>query len=214
MRFIIIALVGSAVFAPATDSQAADDVAAVKEFLATNFAGKKWHRGPAKVDTPEVRQAYPGKRFFVVRSGPPLPPGAPLPELLEQYQRRLADYRENYISLAVVIDKDGELAVADRNVGMMPINNEDDARIAAAAVLALDTTPNPPPGPVSAEQVKATKTEAGWQCQVDDKNVMGSVEFDKEGKVTAVTKRPTQLLVPPSAPPSSLPPSIAPPKIR
>jgi len=80
--------------------------------------------------------------------------------------------------------------------------------------LALDTTPNSPPGPVSAEQVKATKTEAGWQCQVDDKNVMGSVEFDKEGKVTAVTKRPTQLLVPPSAPPSSLPPSIAPPKIR
>ena len=214
MQSIVIAIVGSAAFAPATDSQAVDDVAAVKEFLATNVVGKTWQRGPTRIDTPEVRRAYPGRRFFVVRSSPPLPPGAPLPELLEQYQRRLADYRENFISLAVVIDENGELAVADLNVAMMPINNEDDARVAAAAVFALYTTPNSPPGPVSADQVRATKTETGWQCQVDDKNVMGSVKFDNEGKVTVVTKRPARLLVPPSALPTALPPSVAPPKIR
>jgi hypothetical protein len=59
------------------------DLVKVGSFLNKTFPKKKWQTGPTRIDTPEIRKAYPGARFYAVKSVPPLPPGAALPKLIE-----------------------------------------------------------------------------------------------------------------------------------
>src|SRR5262245_16262270 len=92
------------------------DVDAFKKYLADKHPGKKWSAGPTALDSKELREAYPGKRFYFVHSSPPLPPGAPLKDLLERHRERMLDYQKNYISVTVAISGDDAI----KPLGRMP----------------------------------------------------------------------------------------------
>lgn len=182
------------------------DVEAVKEYLTKNYAGKKWQTGPTALDSDEVRKAYGKRRFYSVVSTPPLPPGAILPELIAAHQKRMEEYK-NFISLTVSIDDKGTIAALGKpgayNAGLMKVANNDDARSAAAAILAIHPSEGlGVVGAVRAAELTVTETEKGWTCQAT-KPMQYHVEvvFDASGKCTQITKRST---LPP--PPSTLSP--------
>jgi hypothetical protein len=187
------------------DKQTADDIAAVKTYLERNQAGKKWQGGPTRVDNAAVQAAYGKRRFYAVVSTPPLPPGAPLPDLIKHFQDQMADYQKNYISLTMAIGENGQITPLTRpedyNVGLMKVASDDAAKKAAAAILSLYSGGGAGLGAVPADQVRVTKTDRGWTCQATKPGVYaGNVSFDAEGKCTGVNKVSIRPL-PPSAPP-------------
>lgn len=182
---------------------AKDDLAAFKQYLEKNHKGKKWGAGPSAIDSKEIQQAYPDLRFYFVFSASPLPPGAPLPELIERHRRAVEDFQKNYISLTVVKDKDGFRALTRENLGkgLMPVKNEDDAKVAAAAVLSVLNDRDAGPAAIAAKEVMVEKTEKGWTCTaVKQFNFQGTAEFDADGKFLRASKASIRPL-PPSAPP-------------
>ncbi len=48
------------------DKQTQADIAAVKAYLEKNKADKKWDVGPMRMDSPEIKAAYPQARFYFV----------------------------------------------------------------------------------------------------------------------------------------------------
>src|SRR5438067_9213765 len=117
-----------------------DSLAAFKEYLEKNYKDKKWQVGPARLDSKELQKAYPDQRFYYVYSSPPLPPGAPLRELLERHRQAMEDFRKNCISLTVVTSKDGFQPLKtpeDFNRQLMAVKSDDDAKVAAAAAISL-----------------------------------------------------------------------------
>lgn len=166
---------------------------AVKGYLKEKYPAKKWQYGPKQLASTEITKAY-GDRdsFYFVHSSPPLPPGAPLPELIKAYQEKVQDYQKNYISAVVRIDAEGKihpLPAAALKTGLMAVKTEEDARIAAAAVLSLTGDGRTAPGPVQAKEVQVTRKGEGWSCQVTrQNNFQGTVEFDAKGQLTKVTK--------------------------
>jgi hypothetical protein len=48
--------------------------------------GKKWQSSPTTIAIEEIRKAYGNVRFYSFYSSPPMPPGAPPPELLQEYE--------------------------------------------------------------------------------------------------------------------------------
>src|SRR5262245_59837470 len=91
----------------AQDAQTMADLAKFQNYLEENKPGKKWQTGPARMDSEEIRKAFGKARFYYVFSSPPLPPGAPLPELLEEHQLRMEVYQKEFISLIMRIDEEG-----------------------------------------------------------------------------------------------------------
>src|SRR5215475_11105046 len=73
----------------AQDEQIKSDITQFQSYLQVNKPGKKWQTGPSRIDSEEIRKAYGNLRFYYVYSSPPMPPGAPLPELLEEYERKM-----------------------------------------------------------------------------------------------------------------------------
>src|SRR5215813_2838281 len=67
------------------------DLAQFQSYLEENKSGKKWQTGPARMDSEEIRKAYEKQRFYYVFSSPPTPPGAALPELIEEHQRKMEE---------------------------------------------------------------------------------------------------------------------------
>src|SRR5262245_13242248 len=128
------------------------DLDAFRAYLAKQYEGKKWQTGPTRIDSPEIRQAYGKRRFYAVFSSPPLPPGAALKELIERYQRAMEDFRKNYVSVTAAVDDGGKVTPlrkpADYNDGLMKVASDEDAKVAAAAVLALHGADRVGPGPV------------------------------------------------------------------
>lgn len=184
----------------------ADELEQFKAYLAKNHKGAKWQTGPARIENPALSTAYPGLRFYYVASSPPLPPGAPLPELLEAYRRKSAEYNAgNYISTIVSTDGKGVFTPVDYQRGLIKIASEDDARTAAAAVLALAS-----PGSVpTAKMLQVTKSDRGWVCsQRIAFTGPDTVEFGSDGKFLRV-HRVAPPILPPSVPPSG---PVAPPR--
>ncbi|MBM4071081.1 MAG: hypothetical protein FJ271_19345 [Planctomycetes bacterium] len=71
----------------------------------------------------------------------------------------------------------------------MPVQNEEDVKVAAAAVLFLYGSNKVPPGLVTAKEVKVTRADQGWQGVVERKNQFrGTVKFNKKGQVTSLSK--------------------------
>jgi hypothetical protein len=207
----------SAAEAGADQGEPKKDIEAVKQYLAKNYAGKKWQSGPTAMDSDEIRKAYGKRRFYAVVSKPPLPPGARLPELIAAYQKQLKEYKD-FISLTVSIDDKGTIATlgqpADYNNGLMKVASKDDARSAAAAILSLHPSEGLGTiGKIAAADLTANETDKGWTCQgtkLSQYHV--EVVFDKAGKCTQITKR-SLLPPPPSAlPPLRLPPAPLPPE--
>lgn len=194
----------SAFLLPADPSK--DEIASFKNYLEKNHKGKKWQLGPSGLESKELTQAYPGQHFYYVYSSPPLPPGAALPELLERHRRAAEDFSVNYISVTVAMGKDGIRTmgkVESFREGLMVVKSEDDAKVAAAAVLSLYPGRGFATGPaiIKAGEVKVLKTEKGWTCSAQKQfSFQGTVEFDAEGKLLSVSKNSIAPL-PPSAPP-------------
>ena len=175
------------------DAQTMADLAKFQSYLEENKPGKKWQTGPARMDSEEIRTAFGNARFYYVFSSPPLPPGAPLPELLDEYERKKEEHQTQFISLTMRIDE-GKITPLheeeDYNLGMMRVTNDEDAKICAAAVLSLYSSDDRvAPGLVAAKEVTVTRSESGWSCSVHRENAFeGEVIFDKEGKIVSVTK--------------------------
>jgi len=178
----------------AQDEQTKADFAKFQSYLEENKPGKKWQTGPARMDSEEIRKAFGNARFYYVFSSPPLPPGAPLPELIDEHQQKLEVYQKQFISLTMRIDEEGKITPLheeeDYNLGMMRVTNDEDAKICAAAVLSLYSSDDRvAPGLVAAKEVTVTRSESGWSCSVHRENAFeGEVIFDKEGKIVSVTK--------------------------
>lgn len=202
----VAALLMCAPFGRADDDKA---LKAVKDYFKAENPKKKWQTGPTEIKGEAVKKAYGEKtRFFFVFSTPPLPPGAPLPELIKDFEARSKDYRENFISAVLRVDDAGKVVPVGGkpeqfNDELMAVAGEDDAKVAAAAVLSLFASEGGPPGDVKASEVKVSKTDKGWQGVVNRKDEYeGTVDFDAKGKVTGVVKNSTApVLIPPSAPP-------------
>jgi hypothetical protein len=175
------------------NEQVTADLTRVRNYIEEIKPGKKWRSGPTPMDSEEIRRAYGKARFYSVYSSPPLPPGAPLPALLEEYERKRDEHQKRFISMTVRIDEQENMAplyeANDFNQGLMRIATDDDARIAAAAILSLYSSGRAGPGIVSAREVTVTGTENGWSCGVSrEKAFRGEVVFDRYGKVVSVTK--------------------------
>ncbi len=183
-----------------------DSLAAFKEYLEKNHKGKKWQVGPARIDSKELQKAYPDLRFYYVHSSPPLPPGAFLPELIERHRKALEDFQKNFLSLTVVAGKDGIQPLRktdDFKHQLMVVKSDDDARVAAAAILSLYSGGgiNTGPAVVSADQVKVEKTDKGWTCTAQKQFAFqGTVVFDPEGKLVSISKASIAPLPPSSRP--------------
>ena len=177
----------------AQNEQLRADLARFQNYMEGSKPGKKWQSGPTLMDSEEIRRAYGQARFYSVYSSPPMPPGAPLPELLQEFEKQTEVYQKQFISMTVRIDGQENAAslyaAEDYNQGLMRVASDDDARIAAAAILSVYCAEGVGPGIVSAKEVTVTKSENGWSCSVFRENAFrGAVVFDKDGKVVSMKK--------------------------
>jgi hypothetical protein len=177
----------------AQNEQIRADVTRIRNYMEGVKPGKKWKSGPTPMDSAEIRRAYPNARLYSVYSSPPMPPGAPLPELLEAYKLKMDEYQKQFISLTMRIDAQETMTpfyeAEDYNQGLMRVTNDEDARISAAAILSLYGSDHVGPGIVNAKEVTVTKTENGWSASVFRENAFrGEVVFDKDGKVVSMKK--------------------------
>jgi hypothetical protein len=178
------------------DERTMADLTKFQSYLEENKPGKKWQTGPARMDSEEIRKAYGKQRFYYVYSSPPMPPGAPLPELVEAYEQKMDEYQKHFISLTLRIDEQGRITPLQEgdynlgyNMGMMQVATDEDAKICAAAILSLYSSDRVGPGIVSAKEVVVNRSEKGWSCSVNRENAFqGEVVFDKDGKCVSVTK--------------------------
>jgi hypothetical protein len=176
------------------EQQTGADLIKFRNYLEEIEPGKKWQTGPARMDSEEIRKAYEKLRFYYVFSSPPHPPGADLPELHEEFKRKMDEYQKQFISLVIGIDEQGKITPfheeEDYNLGMMRVTTDEDAKICAAAILSMYSSDDRvAPGIVSAKEVVVTRNEKGWSCSVLRENAFqGAVVFDKEGKCVSATK--------------------------
>jgi hypothetical protein len=175
-------------------TQTAADLTRFRNYMEEVKPGKKWRSGPTPMDSAEIRRAYGRARFYSVYSSPPLPPGAPLPELLEEYKQKMDEHKKQFVSLTIRIDELERMAplyeAEDYNQGLMRVTTDEDARIAAAAILSLYCSDRVGPQIVTAREVTVTRSEEGWSCSVHRENAFrGKVIFDRDGKCVSVTKK-------------------------
>jgi len=174
-------------------TQIAADLTRFRNYMEEVKPGKKWQSGPTSMDSGEIRRAYGNARFYSVYSSPPMPPGAPLPELVKEYEQKMEEYHKQFVSLTIRIDEQERMAplyeAEDYNQGLMRVTTDDDARICAAAILSLYGSDRVGPGIVAAKEVTVTRSENGWSCRVFRENAFrGAVVFDRDGKCVSMTK--------------------------
>lgn len=177
----------------AQNEQIRADLTRFRNYMEEIKPGKKWQSGPTPMDSEEIRKAYGKARFYSVYSSPPLPPGAPLPELVEEYKQKMDVYQKQFVSLTIRIDEQEKMTPLDEaedyNLGLMRITTDDDARIGAAAILSLYGSDRVGPGIVTAKEVTVARSGNGWTCSVFRENAFqGEVVFDKDGKFVSVKK--------------------------
>src|SRR5262245_2113196 len=174
-------------------TQIAADLTRFRNYMEEVKPGKKWQSGPTTMDSAEIRRAYGNARFYSVYSSPPLPPGAPLPELVKEYELKMDEYKKQFVSLTIKIDEQERMAplyeAEDYNQGLMRVTTDDDARICAAAILSLYSSDRVGPEIVTAKEVTVTRSENGWTCSVFRENAFrGAIVFDKDGKCVSMKK--------------------------
>src|SRR5215813_5391080 len=174
-------------------TQTAADLTRFRNYMEEVKPGKKWQSGPTPMDSEEIRRACGNARFYSVYSSPPMPPGARLPELVEEYERKMDVYKKEFVSLTIRIDEQERITplyeAEDYNQVLMRVTTDDDARICAAAILSLYGSDLVGPGIVAAKEVTVTRSENGWSCSVFRENAFrGAVVFDKDGKCVSMTK--------------------------
>jgi hypothetical protein len=176
------------------DEKTTADLTKLRNYIEEIMPGKKWQTGPTRIDSDEIRKAFEKQRFYYVFSSPPMPPGAPLQELLEEYKEKLEAHQKQFISLTMSIGEEGKVTPLhdeeDYNLGMMRVTTDEDAKICAAAILSMySSDPRVGPGIVSAKEITVTRSESGWSCSMLRENAFqGTVVFDSDGKVVSATK--------------------------
>jgi len=169
------------------------DLAVFHDHLVRNQLVSRWDGTPSRIESEEIRRAYGDRRFYFTFKAPPRPPGAQLPRLIERYKQAMQEYQKHSLRITVGIDKTQHAATfrtaQDFNLGLMPVKTDDDARIAAAAILSLMGDDQVHPGAISAREVSVTRTESGWTCLVTRTRAFdGKVIFDASGRCTSASK--------------------------
>lgn len=169
------------------------DLAVFHDHLVKNQLATHWAGTPTRIESEEIRRAYGDRRFYFTFKAPPLPPGAQLPRLIERYNQAMQEYQKHSLRITVGIDSkqraDTFRTAQDFNLGLMPVETDDDARIAAAAILSLIGNDHVHPGVISAQEVSVTRTESGWTCLVTRQRAFdGKVIFDSSGRCTGANK--------------------------
>src|SRR3977135_1773104 len=130
---------------PASKAVLSQDVTAFHDHLVKNQLDQRWDGEPtAQIDSEEIRRAYGDRRFYFTFKAPPLPPGAAWPDLSARHKQAMAEYQKHSLRITVGIDNQ-ERAVSfqtaqDFNTGLMHVKTDEDARIAAAAILSRIAT--------------------------------------------------------------------------
>jgi hypothetical protein len=166
---------------------------AFRAYLKKTYPDKKWQQGPSRLDSPALRAAYRGQRFYYVYSSPPLTPGANIESVQDAHRRQVEDIRNHYISIAVRVDGTGQVMPLrnppDYNGGLIKVTSEDDARTAAAAILSLQRCDHVTPAAVDARDIVVTRADKGWSCECECKGFFqGTVSFDRDSKCTGISK--------------------------
>ena len=199
-RLTAIALLSACAVAHAADNSQVNrapvypaDAQAFREALAEEGVADRWEGDPLPLSSQELYTAYPGVRFFYTFKPRPLPPGAPMPQLLEQHKRAMQEYQKHSLRMTVGINDKGFANAyrtpEDFNVGLRPVKSDEQAKIAAAAILSLMDADHIAPSAIPAEEVKVTKTENGWTCRVEQpRGIKGLVTFNEAGRCTSVSK--------------------------
>lgn len=187
-------LATSATAAQTAEPMNSSDAAAFADYLQRHNLTPLWQGNPAAISSDEIRAAYPDVRFYYTYRRPPNPPGAITPELQQRYDQQLDEYRAHSLRLTIGIDWRGEVRPYrepdDFNIWLAPITTEQDARVAAAAILSLIVDENVAPGVIPAKEITVTATSAGWVAHVAQlRGVNGKVEFDQRGRCVAISKR-------------------------
>ena len=192
LLFCLMTLTAAVCFSAEPNAAA---VSAFQGYLDNNGLRARWADGPMRtLESPELSKAYGNRQFLFTYKGAPLPPGAPMPELIARHKLQLEEYRKHSLRLTVGIDGAQKVTAyqkaADFNTGLMPVKNEVDAKTATAAILSLMGDDKVHPEVVSANQVTVTATRSGWIGKASrPRNFDGQVVFDPNGKVVSATKR-------------------------
>jgi hypothetical protein len=122
-----------------------------------------------------------------------LPPGATWPDVIKRHKEAMAEYEKHSLRITVGIDKEQRAdtfqTAQDFNNGLTPVKTDEDARIAAAAILSLIGNDQVHPQVINASEVRVTGTRFGWTCHVTQaKGIDGTVVFDPSGRCTSATK--------------------------
>ena len=158
--------------------------------LAEQYPQGKWKQGPEGIDSPELRQAYPGSQFYYVASPEPLPRGskAASKTMSKGGANETASLR---LSLCARFGPEGRLTELrrseDYNEGLSPIRSDRDARYAAAAILSTMNGDYFGPSVISSSLVEVEKVQDGWKCRLQTRTKQGRVFFSDEGKCISTT---------------------------
>lgn len=188
---IILGVGTGALSGAAASSQA--DSAAFRDHLVRNQLTSHWDGEPTRIESEEIRRAYGDRRFYFTFKAAPLPPGAQLPKLIEKYNEAMQEYQKHSLRITVGIDNkqhaDTFRTAQDFNVGLMAVKTDDDALIAAAAILSLIGDDRVHPEAISAREVTVTRTATGWTCLASrPRGFDGKVIFDSNGHCIGATK--------------------------
>lgn len=167
---------------PQTDES---DIARFLRFLADRHPGEEWKQGPERIESLELKQAYPGLRFYFVSSPHPMPRGARIapvaPAGVEPGRRQ-----KPLLTLCVRFGPGDQLdelrQPEDYNLGLRPIQSDEDARFAAAAILSTLDGFYFGPSPILSSEVQIQKTPEGWSCRLRTQTKEGKVVFNNAGK--------------------------------
>ena len=169
-------------------------VAAFRSFLTTAKLDARWQDGDLmQIDSAELRSAYGGRQFYFTFRPAPVPPGAANADVIARYKTALQEYEKHSLRMTVGIDQASNVApfqqANDFNAGLMPVKNDADAKVAAAAILSLIGNDQVHPEVIAASEVSVTTTNSGWTCKVRRVHGFdGTVEFDANGKCVSAKK--------------------------
>lgn len=168
----------------------ADEVADVRLFLQRTFPGRSWDAGPDRLDSPELRDAYPGMKFYVIASREPLPAASRSHSQQETFRREMARVHRTKVTGVVGTDARGRLFfLHDANDGLRPVRSLAAARTACIAVITLQKAEVSPPGLLESPEVSITPDGRGWRCALTVRDrLKGEVRFDGRGRCTRAEK--------------------------
>ena len=169
------------------------DLALFQGYLVQRGLADQWTGPPTRLDTSEIRRAYPGCRFYYTFARPPTPPGAASAALADRYEQARAQFKAHSLRVTISINQEGIVRERrtpdDFTSDLSAITTDEEAANAAAAILSLIHGQNSWPGPISVDDVKVVHNERGWLGRVEQtRGIRGTVTFDLRGQCVSIDK--------------------------